>query len=67
MDFEIPKTQSVPEEPKGEIVCAYCKKVIGVFAGQGNSHGICPECRAGVVEQELQELKSLVSKEKNNG
>ena len=29
-----------------QIVCAWCKRVIGEKQGGGVSHGICPQCLA---------------------
>ena len=35
-----------------DIICAWCKKVMGKIAGEKDTHGICDECNA-IVEQEI--------------
>lgn len=39
-----------------QIVCAWCKRVLGEKQGEGVTHGICPECLAK-LEQEMATLR----------
>jgi len=49
---------------EGRKICAWCKKDMGYFDGQGDSHGICPECfkkmKAEIRESNLIERPILV-------
>ena len=29
---------------EGRRICAWCKKDMGEYAGNGDTHGICPDC-----------------------
>ena len=43
---------SVPSEPRNMAVqCAWCRKNLGIKAGDGISHGICPTCAAKVLAE----------------
>jgi hypothetical protein len=37
---------------EGRLICAWCNKDIGEFAGEGDSHGMCPVC----YEKQMAEL-----------
>jgi len=39
-----------------QIVCAWCKKVMGTKQGTGTTHGICPDCLAK-LQQEMATLR----------
>ena len=39
-----------------QIVCAWCKKVMGTKQGKGTTHGICPQCLAK-LKQEIATLR----------
>jgi phage FluMu protein Com len=42
--------QGSGDKKPGTIVCSWCKKVLGTSADfEGTSHGICPECKAGMI------------------
>jgi len=34
-----------------KIECAWCGKPLGEGEGEGISHGICPDCKAKVMEE----------------
>ena len=33
-------------DDNGRVICAWCKREMGPYAGEGVSHGICPTCLA---------------------
>ena len=43
--IEPPAESSGSETPKGRRICAWCKKDLGLAETEGDTHGLCGECK----------------------
>jgi len=47
---------------EGRRICAWCKKDMGEYEGQGNTHSICPDCEKQVYA-DLEKMKQDIAME----
>jgi hypothetical protein len=34
----------------GRIICAWCKRDLGPYSGEGDTHGICADCKQKILD-----------------